>query len=258
MINTRVSLDGVRVRFFNKVDLNGLYLEDQRQDTLLYTGRLTVRIVPIDLLSRKVMVEQLSLEDFVINVYRPSPDEPFNFQFIIDSFAGEKGAMDEEKDKGEGKEVAEDMFEVEDGSKEVKKRKSPWRITSGAIRLKNGSMSYHVLSAPTIPGVFSPNHIDARELNLRANIDFQGMDKMRGEVKRLSFQEYHSGLQVDKLALLFKSVGTRLECEWLDLTFNDSNLKVRDARLTGRRKSLRPPWRAIGWSLMTLQCSPPN
>jgi hypothetical protein len=236
MINTRVSLDGVRVRFFNKVDLNGLYLEDQRQDTLLYTGRLTVRIVPIDLLSRKVMVEQLSLEDFVINVYRPSPDEPFNFQFIIDSFAGEKGAMDEEKDKGEGKEVAEDMFEVEDGSKEVKKRKSPWRITSGAIRLKNGSMSYHVLSAPTIPGVFSPNHIDARELNLRANIDFQGMDKMRGEVKRLSFQEYHSGLQVDKLALLFKSVGTRLECEWLDLTFNDSNLKVRDARFDREAK----------------------
>jgi len=144
--------------------------------------------------------------------------------------------MDEEKDKGEGKEVAEDMFEVEDGSKEVKKRKSPWRITSGAIRLKNGSMSYHVLSAPTIPGVFSPNHIDARELNLRANIDFQGMDKMRGEVKRLSFQEYHSGLQVDKLALLFKSVGTRLECEWLDLTFNDSNLKVRDARFDREAK----------------------
>ena len=181
----------------------------------MYTGRLTVRIVPIDLLSRKVMVEQLSLEDFVINVYRPSPDEPFNFQFIIDSFAGEKGAMDEEKDKGEGKEVAEDMFEVEDGSKEVKKRKSPWRITSGAIRLKNGSMSYHVLSAPTIPGVFHLI-ISMRELNLRANIDFQGMDKMGG--KRLSFQEYHSGLQVDKLALLFKSVGTRLECEWLDLT----------------------------------------
>ena len=59
---------------------------------------------------------------------------------------------------------------------------------------------------------------------------------MRGEVKRLSFQEYHSGLQVDKLALLFKSVGTRLECEWLDLTFNDSNLKVRDARFDREAK----------------------
>ncbi len=240
MINTRVSLDGVRVRFFNKVDLNGLYVEDQQQDTLLYTGRLTVRIVPIDLLSRKVMVEQLSLEDFVISVYRPSPDEPFNFQFIIDTIAGGKGVSDEgkdsDKDGGEGDEITEDKPREEADDKEVKKRKSPWRITSRAIHLKNGSMSYHVLSAPATPGLFSPNHIDAQEFNLRADVDFQGMDKMRAEVKRLSFREHQSGLQVDNLALLFKSVGTRLECEWLDLAFNGSDLKVRDAHFDRESK----------------------
>lgn len=242
MIDTRVSLDGVRVRFFNKVDLNGLYVEDQQQDTLLYTGRLTVRIVPIDLLSRKVMLEQLSLEDFVISVYRPSPDEPFNFQFIIDSFAGGKGVSDEEKDsdkdggEGEGEEKAGDKLGSKADDKRKKRRDPPWRISSGAIHLKNGSLSYHVFSAPAIPGHFSPNHIDAREFNLRADVDFQGMDKMRAEVKRLSFRECHSGLQVDNLALLFKSVGTRLECEWLDLAFNNSDLKVRDARFDKESK----------------------
>ncbi len=237
-INSRLSLDGVRVRFFNKVDLNGLYVEDQQQDTLLYTGRLTVRIVPVDLLSRRVMVEQLILEDFVAKVYRLSPDEPFNFQFIIDSFAGDKEETDEgkgaDRDGGEGGGITEDKPETD--IKGVKKRKNPWRITSGAIHFRNGSLRYHVLSAPVTPGVFSPNHIDAREFDLRANVDFQGMDKMTVEVKRLSFREYHSGLQVDNLSLLFKSVGNRLKCEWLNLAFNNSNLKVRDAHFDRESK----------------------
>ncbi len=236
-INCRLSLDGVRVRFFNKVDLNGLYVEDQQRDTLLYTSRLTVRIVPADLLSRRVMVEQLTLENFVANVYRPSPDEPFNFQFLIDSFAGERGATKEERDGDEGGELVEDKLEKESDVKEAKKRKSPWRITSGAIHLKNGSLSYHLLSAPVTPGRFSPNHIDAREFDLRANVDFQGMDKMTAEVKRLSFREDHSGLQLENLALLFRSIGTRLECEWLDLDFNNSDLKVRDAHFDRESKA---------------------
>ncbi len=62
VIGTEARLEGIRIRLFNTVELKGLYVEDQQQDTLLYAGKLTVRIHAMDLLRNKLSVRKVGLE----------------------------------------------------------------------------------------------------------------------------------------------------------------------------------------------------
>ena len=205
IIDTRVSLDGVRIRLFNRVELNGLYVEDQQQDTLLYTGSITTRILPFDLLRNRVSVVSLSMEDFVANVHRASPDDPFNFQFIIDSFAGEKDTTIVQKDK------------------------KPWRIAAEDIRLENGQLSYHIHSVPLTPGSFNASHVDATGFNFRGSVDFLSMENMEAEVKQLTLLENNGAIHLHGLTAHFRLEGTRMESDRVDLEVNQTEVAVRDA-----------------------------
>ena len=92
-IGTNASLDGIRIRLFNTVELNGLYVEDQKQDTLFYADRISARIRALDLLRNRLTVQKTGIENFKANVYRNTAEEPFNFQFIIDAFSSEKDTV---------------------------------------------------------------------------------------------------------------------------------------------------------------------
>ena len=152
MIETEVSLEGIRIKLFNTVELNGLYLEDQQQDTLLYADRIAVRIHALELLKKDLCGES-GLENLVAKVHRSSPDEPFNFQFLIDAFASEKDS--------------------------VKVEKSKWRITAEELLIKEASLHYHVDSAPFTPDKFNANHIDLHHFNFRGKADFESIEKCR-------------------------------------------------------------------------------
>ena len=125
IIGTELTLDGIRIRLFNTVELKGLYVEDLQQDTLLDVERIAVRIHALELLKNRISVQKAGLENFVANVHRATPDDPFNFQFIIDAFATEK-----------------DTTVV---------KESKWRITAHDVILKNGTLRYNILSAPHTP-----------------------------------------------------------------------------------------------------------
>lgn len=81
---TEVSVDKVNLQFFETVNIQGVYIEDQKADTLLYAGSLTADIGLFNLFQRKIMIDKVTLEDIYANIERPK-DGPFNFQFIVDS-----------------------------------------------------------------------------------------------------------------------------------------------------------------------------
>jgi hypothetical protein len=49
-LQTKISINRVSIGFFNRMDLEGVYLEDQNRDTLLYAGTVKVRITGLVLL----------------------------------------------------------------------------------------------------------------------------------------------------------------------------------------------------------------
>lgn len=61
-LETTVSVDQVQLRLFNRVRLDGLYVEDYHGDTLLYVPRLTAALNRLDLSSDRMALGDVSLE----------------------------------------------------------------------------------------------------------------------------------------------------------------------------------------------------
>lgn len=85
-LNTRVEIKGVSLRLFNSARLEGTYIEDRHQDTLLYAGALQVRITDWFFFQDKPVLKFIGLEDAEVNLVRHRTDSLWNYQFIIDAF----------------------------------------------------------------------------------------------------------------------------------------------------------------------------
>ena len=205
IISTKTELKGIRIRMLNSVELLGLYVEDQQQDTLLYTHSLSAKIKTLDLLKSRITVNKVILEDFNVNIHRQTQEEPFNFQFIIDRFKVEKDTTIIEKDK------------------------KAWKINAEDIILANGSLSYNILSAPETPGQFNSNHIDVEDFNFKAKASFVSIEDMNAEIKQLSFKERNSGVILKSLQTDILGKDSLLKSPKLNLELNHTDIQIRDA-----------------------------
>ena len=211
IIGTELTLDGVRIRLFNTVELQGLYVEDQQQDTLLYVEKLAVRIHALELLKNRVSVQKAGLENFVANVHRASPDDPFNFAFIIDAFATEK-----------------DTTVV---------KESKWRISAHDVILKNGTLRYNIHSAPQTPGRFNVNHLEVHNFNFRGEADFINMEDMKADIKLLSFREMNAGLVLYDLTAAAYADGAAIRSDKVAIRMNHTDIEVSDALFNRETKA---------------------
>ena len=85
-MGTRVSVDHVNIRFFNKLQLEGLYIEDKKKDTLLFAGKVQVDINNWFFFKDKIILHDINLEDGFINLNRK--DSVWNYAFMEDYFGG--------------------------------------------------------------------------------------------------------------------------------------------------------------------------
>ncbi len=94
-LNTTVSVESVHFRFFNRILLGGIYIEDHNQDTLLYAGNIDVKIRLRSLLNKKVRIKDADISDVYVYLHRPVTSERFNYEFITDKFSIKEKKPDE-------------------------------------------------------------------------------------------------------------------------------------------------------------------
>lgn len=87
-LHTRVSIKHIDFSPFNKMEMEGLLVEDRKQDTLLYAGIAKVNITDWFFLRDKATLKYAGLEDARVNMYRT--DSVWNYQFLVDYFGGSK------------------------------------------------------------------------------------------------------------------------------------------------------------------------
>ena len=87
-IDTRFEIGKIFIGLPKNIVLDRVYLEDQQQDTLLYGGKIKVDISLLKLISGDIELNNIELENLTAKVKRTLPDTVFNFQYIIDAFAG--------------------------------------------------------------------------------------------------------------------------------------------------------------------------
>ncbi len=86
---TKVSIDRVNIKFFKTLSAEGIYLEDQQQDTLLYASSLDVNIGVFDLLGSEIFLNQITLNDGFLNIYQHPGDTSLNINFLLEAFAAD-------------------------------------------------------------------------------------------------------------------------------------------------------------------------
>jgi translocation and assembly module TamB len=171
--HTRVELKKINISFPKSVVIEGLYLEDIKKDTLLYVGELKVNIAFKDLISKKINISSLALEEVNLNVNRIETDTLFNYNFLITAFS--------------------DTTKVK---KEEPPKKSSWTFGVDNVNLKNIHLHYDDNYGGTNAA------IDLKHLNLK-------MDKIDLAQSVYSIDE----LLIDKLtaSVLIKKSETKEE-----------------------------------------------
>jgi translocation and assembly module TamB len=85
---TEVSIDRLYLTFSGNLYVEGLYLEDEQQDTLVYSKDLEVSVALLPLIKGdRINVKSVDWDGLKANIHRPASSEDFNYNFLIEAFA---------------------------------------------------------------------------------------------------------------------------------------------------------------------------
>lgn len=86
-LHTQVNIRHVDFKLFNKFIIDGAYIADQQDDTLLYAGELTINVTNFFFLKNRTVLHYIGLENADINLSRAPGDSVWNYQFVIDALS---------------------------------------------------------------------------------------------------------------------------------------------------------------------------
>ncbi len=91
-LKTTVRIRHLDFEFFDKLVLDGVYVQDLQGDTLLYAGQLTAGLSAniFSLLDNRLEFDEVSLEKARFNIRRAAGEYDNNLQFLIDYFSTPK------------------------------------------------------------------------------------------------------------------------------------------------------------------------
>ena len=84
--HSKVEIKNVGISFPKSIVIEGLYLEDLKKDTLLYTGKAEVNIALYKLLDNKIAISSITLEKVSLNLNSTKTDSLFNYDFLLTAF----------------------------------------------------------------------------------------------------------------------------------------------------------------------------
>ncbi|WP_185154082.1 translocation/assembly module TamB [Fulvivirga sp. M361] len=97
-LDAEVNIGGVFLNFPKTIEISDFYLEDQKEDTLLYFRSLQVDADMWALTDNTVEINDLKLIGAIGRVHRKVNRSDFNYQFIIDAFAPADTTIQERSD----------------------------------------------------------------------------------------------------------------------------------------------------------------
>lgn len=204
MTNTEIRIDKIHLSLFNHATINGLYVEDLNKDTLVYAQLIDVKLSPWRLLRNELLIDEVVLDNFTINVNARDSVSDYNFQFLIDAFASDTV---QEKDTTSG---------------------SSMNIIVSEIAIRNGRLRYDILDVPRTPHEFNASHIALSGFNANLNVYSIDPEKLDINLNQFEVRE-HSGLHIKTLQGHVTSEGSNIKADELKLELASSSLILNKA-----------------------------
>ena len=178
-IGTRVSLGGVHWLFPSDIVIDSLAIDDQEGEQVLSIASVAAKVEWMPLIRhRQLSIRNIRLFHPHIAVYKATPEEEANYQFLIDAFAAKK------------------------------ERKKPSRLNLriNSLLIRHARVKYDIHSAEKTPGRFNAQHIAVDDLSAHLSLKALTPDTLSAMIRHLDMKE-QSGLQVD--GLYMRLVGNR-------------------------------------------------
>jgi len=86
-LKTKIDIQSVKINFFKTVDLEGIYAEDLRHDTLMFGNKLGVEIKLLSIADKKLELDLTKLDGITCKLQKYKGEKDLNFQFLVDYFA---------------------------------------------------------------------------------------------------------------------------------------------------------------------------
>lgn len=97
--NTKFEVDKAFITFNGNLKIDGLFLEDKKGDTLVYSKSLEANLPLLEMIRGTAFgVDDLKWNGLKANIIRKDTISGYNFQFLIDAFASEKSNEKPTKD----------------------------------------------------------------------------------------------------------------------------------------------------------------
>jgi hypothetical protein len=169
-LNAKVEIARVEIDFLKTVVLEGFYVEDLHNDTLLFSERLGVDISLLSIKHKNILLNKVTLEGTQFNLKIYENESDLNLQFIIDHF-----------------------------SKSGSSEKSPWLFGIEQLELINSRFSYNNYNLVHNSEGIDYNHLEAGNLNILFQDIIIAGDTILTKIKNFSLKE-KSGFEVLQLS----------------------------------------------------------
>lgn len=99
-LGTRVTVSHLRFHLFNAAHLEGLFIADQRQDTLLYAGDVQFRMTDWFLGAQTKIIHYVGLKDAKVYLHRFKNKDEWNYAFLEKAFSVGPGDKNQKSSPG--------------------------------------------------------------------------------------------------------------------------------------------------------------
>lgn len=197
-LNTNIKLNGLDVVFFKTIVLEGLLIEDQKNDTLLYTDRLAINIGPLVLEKKKLTINSINLHKPVFHLKTYKNEKNSNLEFLLDYFSSPPDSSKSE-------------------SKPVDLKIKSLKITDADFIYADENI------ANEVPGVIDYDHLHIRKFSTEIKSLSLWKGEIRADIIKLKLIE-KCGFEIEQLAGKLKFTDQEIEVANLLLVTPHSNI----------------------------------
>jgi len=87
--NTEISIDRVSYGFKRNIIIRGLFIADQKHDTLIYIGNIEGNLSKLNFNKRKFYLDNIELKEVTSHILQIS-DSTYNYSFLTDEMKSDK------------------------------------------------------------------------------------------------------------------------------------------------------------------------
>lgn len=207
-LGTKVDIGTVSLGLLNRITVDEVMLYDQRGKEMVTCHRLSAKIDVLELLRGRIDITSAQIFGMNATLCRNTTESKLNCQFLIDSLAS--------KDT------------VQTGGVNL-------RIASLVVR--NSSVRYDVHSIAPKRGMLDLNHLTLKNISGHVMIDAITGDSTAVRLKKLSFKEENSALELQHLSMSVTNADSHTVVKDFSLRTENSDISL-DADITMRGKDI--------------------